>query len=166
MEIFNIKQLGWILIGIAIAFFLVLTFIVNEVLELQSLLAHANGCTLPDNLCPYKNNVPIPAVVGYIVDAMLAGIGAFLILNRKQSDAIRTESQERWKRLVKTLAGEEKKVYEIVGDSGGFIFQNELVDKSGMNKVKVTRILDKLEARGMVERKRRGMANVVTLRYS
>ena len=30
-----------------------------------------------------------------------------------------------------------------------------------MSKVKITRILDKLEASGLVERKRRGMTNVV-----
>jgi len=75
-----------------------------------------------------------------------------------------TESQQKWKKLVKTLEGEEKRIYELIGSSGGFIFQNELVEKSGMNKVKVTRLLDKLEAKRLVERKRRGMTNVVILK--
>ena len=40
---------------------------------------------------------------------------------------------------------------------------DEFIDRT-MTKVKVTRILDKLEGRGLVERKRRGMTNVVMLK--
>ncbi|PIN91750.1 hypothetical protein COU61_01900 [Candidatus Pacearchaeota archaeon CG10_big_fil_rev_8_21_14_0_10_35_13] len=50
----------------------------------------------------------------------------------------------------------------IEGD--GTLFQSDLVDKSGFDKVKVTRILDKLEGKGFIERKRRGMSNVVILK--
>ncbi|RLE76927.1 MAG: transcriptional regulator, partial [Thermoprotei archaeon] len=35
---------------------------------------------------------------------------------------------------------------------------------TGFSKAKVSRILDKLEAMGLVERKRRGMSNIVLLR--
>lgn len=163
-EIFSTKQLGWMLVGISVAMFLVLLFMTNMILSLQTILAA--GCTLPASVCPYRNNIPIPAVIGYVVDVVLAGIGLFLIVNKRQTEKETTEKNEKWRKLEKGLEGEEKKVYEIIGQGGGFIFQNELVEKSGMNKVKVTRILDKLEARGLVERKRRGMANVVTLRYS
>jgi len=166
MQLFSGKELGWILIGIAVALFLVMSFMVSNILQLQTLLAAAQGCTLPDSVCPYKNNIPIPAVLGYIIDASIAGLGLFLIVSRKQTERITMESKEKWRKLERTLEGEEKKIYDIVGQSGGFIFQNELVGRSGMNKVKVTRVLDKLEARGLVERKRRGMANVVTLKYS
>ena len=34
-----------------------------------------------------------------------------------------------------------------------------------LNKVKITRILDKLEGMGILERKRRGMTNVVILKH-
>jgi hypothetical protein len=166
MEIFSGRELGWILIGIAVALFFILSFMVNNILQLQTLLATATGCTLPDSVCPYKNNIPIPAVLGYIVDVSIAGLGVFLLFNRKQTERMTMESREKWRKLEKGLGGEEKKVYGLIGESGGFIFQNELVEKSGMNKVKVTRVLDKLETRGLVERKRRGMANVVVLKYS
>jgi len=45
------------------------------------------------------------------------------------------------------------------------MFQSELVDENGYTKVKVTRILDKLEGRGLIERRRRGMTNVVILKH-
>jgi len=164
MELLSTKQLGWILIGISVFMFFILTLMVNEILELQS-LPHQN-CPLPDAICPFKTNVPIPAVVGYIIDIGLGALGIFLILTREKIEKITVESQQKWKKLVKTLEGEEKQIYELIGSAGGFMFQNELVEKSKMNKVKVTRILDKLEAKSLVERKRRGMANVVMLKYS
>ena len=44
------------------------------------------------------------------------------------------------------------------------IFQSDLVEKTEFDKVKVSRILDKLEGRQLIERKRRGMTNVVVLK--
>ena len=44
------------------------------------------------------------------------------------------------------------------------MFQSDLVEKSEFPKAKVSRILDKMEARGLLERKRRGMANAVVLK--
>jgi len=164
VEVLSAKQLGWILIGTAVAIFFVHSFMVNEILALQALLH--KDCTLPENICPFKSNIPIPAVIGYLLDVGLGGLGAFLILSKRQVERIMTESQQKWKKIVKGLEGEERQIYELIGSRGGFVFQNELVEKSGMNKVKVTRVLDKLEAKGLVERRRRGMSNVVTLKYS
>jgi len=42
--------------------------------------------------------------------------------------------------------------------------ESDLVEKSGLSKVRITRILDKLEARGVLERRRRGMTNAVVLK--
>ena len=44
------------------------------------------------------------------------------------------------------------------------MFQSELVEKTGHTKVKMTRILDKLEAKGLIERRRKGMTNLVFLK--
>ncbi len=159
MESINSKTIGWMLIGIAVTIFLIHSFMVNEILSLQALLH--KDCDLPDNICPFRANIPIPAVLGYIVDFGLGGFGALLILSRRQSERTVVESQQRWKKVVKNLEGDEKKIYELIGNSDGLIFQNELVERSGMNKVKVTRLLDKLETKGLVERRRRGMSNVI-----
>ena len=62
------------------------------------------------------------------------------------------------------LLPDEKKVYDAVAGAGGTIFQSELNEKAGMSKVKVTRILDKLEGKGLISRIRRGMTNVVIIK--
>jgi len=65
---------------------------------------------------------------------------------------------------LKTLKGNEKKVYQLLIDSNGVLFQTEVVEKSGLPKSTISLTLDKLEARGLVERRRRGMSNVVILK--
>jgi uncharacterized membrane protein len=62
------------------------------------------------------------------------------------------------------LNEEEKKAIVLLKEADGTMFQSDLVDKSGFTKVKITRILDVLEGKRLVERKRRGMTNVVILK--
>ena len=69
-----------------------------------------------------------------------------------------------WARTPEALNSEEKKVMETIIHAEGSIFQSELAEKTGFDKVKITRILDKLEGRQIIERKRRGMTNVVILK--
>jgi len=44
------------------------------------------------------------------------------------------------------------------------LFQSEIVERSGLPKSTVSLTLDKLEAKGIVERRRSGMSNVVILK--
>jgi len=73
--------------------------------------------------------------------------------------------KEKWDKLLGELSDpDEKVIVRIVIDDGGTIFQSHLVEKSGFSKSKVSLILDRLEARRILERKRRGMTNVVVLK--
>jgi len=51
-------------------------------------------------------------------------------------------------------------------ESDGSIIQSDLVERTKFNKVKVTRILDRLEGMNLIERRRRGMTNIVMLKHS
>ena len=73
-------------------------------------------------------------------------------------------SREEIEKRHSLLNEEEKKVIALLKEADGTMFQSDLVDKSGFTKVKVTRILDVLEGKRLVERKRRGMTNVVILK--
>ncbi|MBI1969253.1 MarR family transcriptional regulator [Candidatus Woesearchaeota archaeon] len=84
----------------------------------------------------------------------LAGFGLFLfqkkaIMKRKEPTGLTTEEQQ---------------IYQLIKVSGTPCYQSALVEKSGLSKVKVTRILHKLEAKGVLERKRKGMTNIVVLK--
>ena len=62
------------------------------------------------------------------------------------------------------LGPDEGKLFDMILEAGGMIFQSEIVEKTGFPKARVTRILDKLEAKGILERRRRGMTNAVVLK--
>ncbi len=62
------------------------------------------------------------------------------------------------------LKDNEKKIVEILIENDGVMFQSEIVEKSGLPKSTVSIILDKLEAKGIVERRKYGMSNVVILK--
>jgi uncharacterized membrane protein len=68
------------------------------------------------------------------------------------------------KENINSLQTDERKVYDLIVNADGFMFQNDLIEKTGYSKVKISRILDKLELKGVVERRRRGMANIVVLK--
>jgi uncharacterized membrane protein len=58
---------------------------------------------------------------------------------------------------------DERVVLGLVVESGGSAFQSDLVERSGFSKGKVSLVLDRLEARGIVQRKRSGMTNLITV---
>jgi uncharacterized membrane protein len=74
------------------------------------------------------------------------------------------ERKRRWDELSKTLKNDERKIYETILESGGIIEQSEIVEKTGLPKANVSRSLDLLESKGLVERRRRGTGNVVLLK--
>ena len=71
----------------------------------------------------------------------------FIAFRKKRSD------------VLKVLDPDEKKVYEIV--LRGKTTQNKIVREVDMSKAKVSRILSRLESRGLIKRERRGRVNIV-----
>lgn len=65
---------------------------------------------------------------------------------------------------IKDMNSEEKAVFDKIIEANGSIYQSDLVNKTGLTKVRVTRILDKLEGKALIERKRRGMTNIILIK--
>lgn len=65
---------------------------------------------------------------------------------------------------VSNLSEEENKIYSLLKDNKGSMYQSDLIRKTDFTKVQITRILDKMESDDILERRRRGMANIVVLK--
>lgn len=65
--------------------------------------------------------------------------------------------------LVKLLGEDERQMYLEIRDHGGVMLQKDLVSLGVWSKAKVTRVLDKLEAKGVVVREAHGMTNRVRI---
>jgi DNA-binding response OmpR family regulator/DNA-binding transcriptional ArsR family regulator len=76
----------------------------------------------------------------------------------------RKKDKEKQERVLKMLRDEEKRIIELVINSGGEMYQSKLIESTGLSSAKVTRLLDKLESKGLVERKRDGMSNVISFK--
>jgi uncharacterized membrane protein len=44
------------------------------------------------------------------------------------------------------------------------MYQSDLIKETEFSKVKITRILDKMESKDVIDRKRRGMTNIIVLK--
>jgi uncharacterized membrane protein len=66
--------------------------------------------------------------------------------------------------ILKLLKTDERKVFLALHHARGEMLQNALVKKSGLSKVKVTRILSRLERKGLVLRERHGLTNKIKLK--
>jgi uncharacterized membrane protein len=119
---------------------------------------------LPPESCPYKGSVPTEVLAAYVIDAAIGIFGISLIITSYRSEKVGVKEKTKIKDSIKSLRTDEKKVYDLIVNADGFMFQNDLIEKTGYSKVKISRILDKLELKGVVERRRRGMANIVVLK--
>ena len=160
------KNIGMLVMILAVVFFIIgFTYIYSA--EAALLSNHTFGprgeCVHPEGaICPYEklNDLAIPKYLGLFADIALFVFGLSLFLKKTSEEKVLNKA----KKQAKELGGDESKVFELITQSNGMIFQNELVEKMGMTKVKITRILDKLEAKSLVERRRRGMTNVVIIK--
>lgn len=64
---------------------------------------------------------------------------------------------------LRLLSGDERRLYWKIVQAGGAILQKNLVGAGVFSGPKVSRILDRLEAKGLIERERRGMTNRIRL---
>ena len=163
------KTVGIIIVGIAILIGFIIFSFNRAMTDIVS-----TSCSHGDS-CPMWGTINFQTNVGIGIMGFVILVGLYLIFfGREQKIITKTVKEqvkpkkitkENFEKIMKTLNEDEKLVLEKIIDSEGTIFQSDLVDKSGFTKVKVTRILDKLEGRDIIERKRRGMTNVVILKY-
>ena len=105
-----------------------------------------------------STNEQLPLIV-YGISFLSILIGAFIVVMfQLKINKLQLE------RVLKILPGEERKVVKILLDNNNSIEQNKLVVLSGFTKVRISRILQKLAEREVVEKKNMGNTNLVVLR--
>ena len=115
--------------------------------------------------CPMSQSVNQQTYLSLGIVGILAVIGFVLIFTKPEERIVIKKVKEKKKKLdLKGLDKDEKKVVQLLKDENGTMFQATLKESLDVGKVKLTRLLDKLEAKQIIERKRRGMNNIVVLR--
>lgn len=152
------RNVGYLITGLAVVM-AVMVFLFNSLIKTNIGLTCSHGPT-----CEMYNGLAIQTWVSIAVVAVVFLIGLFLIFSKEEKEIIVKKIKEKKKKIsLEGLNASEKEAVKLIGETGG-IFQAELMEKLGIGKVGVTRLLDKLEAKQIVERKRRGMNNFVVMK--
>lgn len=160
------KNVGWLVIGISV-FMAVIVWIFNVGLRdvLNATCTHGPTCSMYQTLS-------LQTWISLAVVLVVFFIGLFLVFSKEHEKIVvkkikptaNITPKEFDKKNLKNLDKEELKVMNLILSKNGSMFQSEIVDQTALGKVRVTRILDSLESQGLIERKRRGMTNIVMLR--
>jgi len=156
------KNVGYLIIGISVVIaIIVLIFNIGLKNIVGETCTHGSSCSMYDT-------ISVQTWISLAIAGLVLVIGLFLIFSKEETRIITKTKKiqiERKREPIdySKLDKEEKILVKILENADGTMFQSDLVEKSGFDKVKVSRILDRLEARQLIERKRRGMNNIVVL---
>jgi len=122
------------------------------VFVLGILFAVVNGYYVSDS------GEQLPIIV-YVISFISVLIGAFIVVMFQwKINKVQLE------RILKILPAEERRIVRLLMENSNAMEQNKIVAYSGYNKVKVTRVLQKLIERDAIEKRSLGNTNLVILR--
>jgi uncharacterized membrane protein len=154
------KNVGWMIIGIAILLVGIIFLFKAALVDVTS-----SSCSMETEVCPMYKTINQQTYLALFIVGVLVLIGFVLIFSKpKEKIVIRTKREKKKQLNLNGLDKNEKDAITIIQKENGAIFQKTLMEKLNIGKVGITRLLDKLEAKQLIERKRRGMNNIVVLK--
>lgn len=158
------KKVGWLILGIGTAV-LSIVLIFN-----QSLNSIASATCSHGPECSMHTAINSQFGLSFAIVAIILAIGLYVMFSKPDEKIIHKTIiktiKEKNKINIAGLDKKEKYAIELIKKEGGVIFQADLKEKLEIGKVGMTRLIDKLEAKQIVERKRRGMNNIIVIKTS
>lgn len=94
-------------------------------------------------------------IFGYLIFIIIIFIVSLILFKKL--------CKKKYSKIMNRLSKEERIVFEKILDTNGPTYQADLIRDTGFSKVRIIRILRRLQSRDLIERKRRGMSNIVFL---
>lgn len=153
------KNVGFLICGISVIIIGIIVLFNKGLKDIVSTTcSHGPSCSM-------YSTISLQTWLSVAIAALIFVIGLFFILSKEEKETIVKRIKDKKKILnLDGLDRNEKEVVKIIQSENGVIFQAALMEKLNMGKVGITRLLDKLEAKQIIERKRRGMNNIVVLK--
>ena len=160
----DMRRIGIILVVVGMAI-LALTYLfkLQEDRHLEQ-ISIDNGTCFVNGVCVYEERDFTLYIAGGFLGAFILFLGTYFLLFDKPQIVASDQSAALKEIDTSQLNDEELKVYDYLKEHNGSAYQSELARNLELTKVRMTRILDRLEGFGVLERKRRGMTNIVILR--
>ena len=161
------KTIGSFLIGFSLILLFILIWVKINVDTEQGFLCEVveERPDLSMEQCPaHESNTSWLIIAGFFVVFLIFASGLFLLFYQERKQKGQESAEPRKEVDISTLMEEEKKMYDLLTLNQGSMYQSDIIKELGLSKVKVSRILDKMEGKHIIERKRRGMTNIIVLR--
>jgi uncharacterized membrane protein len=154
------KQVGFLIIGIAVLLVGIIFLFKGALVDIT-----ASSCSMEEEICPMYKTIDQQTYLALSIVGVLIIIGLVLIFTKQKEKIIIKKIKEKKKKInLDKLDRTEREAINLIQKENGAIFQKTLMEKMNIGKVGITRLLDKLEAKQLIERKRRGMNNIVVLK--
>ncbi|MEK6832475.1 MAG: hypothetical protein AABY32_00375 [Nanoarchaeota archaeon] len=153
------KNVGWMIIGIAFVM-AIIVWIFNSAMKniVAKTCTEGPTCTMYDTI-----RTQTLLSLSIIIIVLIIGI-VIMFTKPKEKIIVKTIKEKIKKKDYSSLEKDEKNAIDLLLKEGNAMFQADLMEKLEVGKVGMTRLLDKLEAKQLIERKRRGMNNIVVLK--
>ncbi len=160
----NHKKIGFILMGLAIVLLALLIVVKINADKEGAFLCQLveTSPTLTMEECPaHESSTSWLLLAAFGISFLVLSAGIYMIFS-----PVKKEQHEEPLMKIDTsrLTEEENKMYDLIKLSQGSMYQSDIIKQMQLSKVKVSRILDSMEGKGILERKRRGMTNIVILK--
>ena len=156
---------GLLLIAFSVILMIILVLVKINVDAQEAFLCNIVHSTpeFDGSKCPaHQSNNSWLIFAAFGVSFVMLGTGIYLVMPIRQ--IIPMEEKIAFKEVdLSKLDDDEKKVYGLLRSNEGSMYQSDLLRQMGFSKVQMTRLLDKLNAKKVIDRKRRGMTNIVIL---
>jgi uncharacterized membrane protein len=156
------KKVGYLLLGVSILIIILVILFNSALKEIVSIsCGEVHGA-----VCPMNQTINQQTYLALGVVGLLIIISLVLIFSKPEEKIIvkKIKQKSKHKKIDLSKLDEKEKKVILYLKKEGATFQAELKEKLGIGKVGLTRLLDKLEAKQLIERKRRGMNNIVSLK--
>jgi hypothetical protein len=110
----SVKQLGSILIAISIVLSLIFLSSTSELMKSADIICREICGPDTGISCPHAKSIPLQSYMGFSIAFILAGIGMFMVLSGKKYQEELTEKEKRLEKIIATLKGDEKKIFEAI----------------------------------------------------
>jgi len=157
------RNVGFLIVGIAVLIGVIILLFNSGLKDIvDQTCDHGSECNMYDTIALQTN-------LSLVIAGLVLVIGLFLIFSKEserivEKVVVKKVVEKKKKVSLSGLDSVEKNVVKILEREGGAFFQKSLMEELGVGKVKMTRMMDKLEAKQIVERKRRGMNNIIVLK--
>lgn len=160
MRAVNKKTVGILLIGFSVALLVLLGFVKMDMDRKDVFLCEAVEADPEVSMeeCPAhtsKSSWVLMVAFGIVFAILIAGV-VLAFMRPHVHEAVKVDYSK--------LEGDEKRIVELLKQHDSSMYQSDLLKELGFSKVKMTRVLDRLESKKIIDRKRRGMTNLVVLR--